>query len=91
MVTGENFNGPSSSSKSDLMDNILDIREYDVPYYVRLSIDTKINVVSTTIHLLETMQFVIQALFSPLRITFWQCDLLIFVIHKICIKFHVIW
>ena len=46
MVTGESFNNPSSSNKSDLMDNILDIREYDVPYYVRLSIDTKVNVVS---------------------------------------------
>lgn len=28
------------------MDNIMDMREYDVPYHVRLSIDLKIHVVS---------------------------------------------
>lgn len=28
------------------MDNIVDMREYDVPYHVRLSIDLKIHVVS---------------------------------------------
>jgi len=27
------------------MENVLDMREYDVPYYVRVSIDTKISVV----------------------------------------------
>lgn len=30
---------------SDQMDNIVDLREYDVPYHVRLSIDLKIHVV----------------------------------------------
>lgn len=29
--------------KSDQMDNILDIREYDVPFHVRVAIDLKIN------------------------------------------------
>lgn len=28
------------------MDHIADMREYDVPYHVRVSIDSKINVVS---------------------------------------------
>lgn len=28
------------------MDNIVDMREYDVPYHIRLSIDLKIHVVS---------------------------------------------
>lgn len=28
------------------MDNIIDMREYDVPYHIRLSIDLKIHVVS---------------------------------------------
>lgn len=28
------------------MDHIVDMREYDVPYHVRVSIDRKINVVS---------------------------------------------
>lgn len=28
------------------MDNIMDMREYDVPYHIRLSIDLKIHVVS---------------------------------------------
>ena len=31
---------------TDQMDNIMDIREYDVPYHVRVAIDNKINVVS---------------------------------------------
>ena len=31
---------------SDQMDNIKDIREYDVPYHVRVAIDNKINAVS---------------------------------------------
>ena len=29
---------------TDQMENILDIREYDVPYHVRVAIDCKINV-----------------------------------------------
>ena len=33
----------------DQMDNIIDIQEYDVPYYVRIAIDLKINVVRKTI------------------------------------------
>ena len=32
----------------DQMDNIIDIREYDVPYHVRVAIDLKINVVRKT-------------------------------------------
>lgn len=32
-------------SISDQLDNIVDMREYDVPYHVRLSIDLKIHVV----------------------------------------------
>ena len=34
-----------SKKISDQMDNIVDMREYDVPYHVRLSIDLKIHVV----------------------------------------------
>lgn len=34
-----------SKSISDQLDNIVDMREYDVPYHVRLSIDLKIHVV----------------------------------------------
>lgn len=34
-----------SKKTSDQMDNIVDMREYDVPYHVRLSIDLKIHVV----------------------------------------------
>lgn len=30
---------------SNQMDNIKDIREYDVPYHVRVAIDNKINAV----------------------------------------------
>lgn len=33
-------------SISDQLDNIVDMREYDVPYHVRLSIDLKIHVVT---------------------------------------------
>lgn len=33
-------------SISDQLDNIVDMREYDVPYHVRLSIDLKIHVVN---------------------------------------------
>lgn len=32
-------------SISDQIDNVVDMREYDVPYHVRLSIDLKIHVV----------------------------------------------
>ena len=32
------------------MDNIVDMREYDVPYHIRLSIDLKIHVVSGLLH-----------------------------------------
>lgn len=37
--------GPSKKI-SDQMENLIDMREYDVPYHVRLSIDLKIHVVS---------------------------------------------
>lgn len=36
--------GPSKKM-ADQLDNIVDMREYDVPYHVRLSIDLKIHVV----------------------------------------------
>jgi len=35
----------TSKSISDQLDNIVDVREYDVPYHMRLSIDLKIHVV----------------------------------------------
>ncbi|XP_065643489.1 DNA polymerase epsilon catalytic subunit A isoform X2 [Hydra vulgaris] len=45
MVTGNtDSNNDGTSSKTNLMDNILDIREFDVPYHVRVSIDLKIFV-----------------------------------------------
>ena len=34
----------TSSKVTDQMENITDIREYDVPYHVRVAIDLKINV-----------------------------------------------
>ena len=37
-----------SKSIADQLDNIVDMREYDVPYHVRVSIDLKIHVVRTT-------------------------------------------
>lgn len=37
--------GPSKKTVNQ-MDNIVDMREYDVPYHIRLSIDLKIHVVS---------------------------------------------
>lgn len=36
-----------SKSIVDQLDNVVDMREYDVPYHVRLSIDLKIHVVRT--------------------------------------------
>ncbi|MEE6511690.1 hypothetical protein FKM82_018375 [Ascaphus truei] len=46
-LTGSSFaaeeEGPSKKI-SDQMENIVDMREYDVPYHVRLSIDLKIHV-----------------------------------------------
>lgn len=38
-----------SKSISDQLDNIVDMREYDVPYHVRVSIDLKIHVVRSTL------------------------------------------
>lgn len=35
----------TSKKMADQLDNIVDMREYDVPYHVRLSIDLKIHVV----------------------------------------------
>ena len=35
---------PAHSRVTDQLDNIMDIREYDVPYHVRVAIDLKINV-----------------------------------------------
>ena len=34
----------TSAHITDQMENILDVREYDVPYHVRVAIDLKINV-----------------------------------------------
>lgn len=36
----------ASKRVADQLDNIVDMREYDVPYHIRLSIDLKIHVVS---------------------------------------------
>lgn len=36
----------TSKKVADQLDNIVDMREYDVPYHIRLSIDLKIHVVS---------------------------------------------
>lgn len=36
----------TSRKVANQMDNIVDMREYDVPYHIRLSIDLKIHVVS---------------------------------------------
>lgn len=35
----------TSKKMTEQLDNIVDMREYDVPYHVRLSIDLKIHVV----------------------------------------------
>ena len=41
------FDEEETSKKiADQLDNIVDMREYDVPYHIRLSIDLKIHVVS---------------------------------------------
>lgn len=36
----------TSKKIANQLDNIVDMREYDVPYHIRLSIDLKIHVVS---------------------------------------------
>ncbi|XP_077163573.1 DNA polymerase epsilon catalytic subunit A isoform X2 [Paroedura picta] len=46
-LTGRNLASEEerpSKKTADQMDNILDMREYDVPYHIRLSIDLKIHV-----------------------------------------------
>ncbi|KAJ8035463.1 DNA polymerase epsilon catalytic subunit A [Holothuria leucospilota] len=44
-LTGEGSSSASAKQKfTDQMDNIIDIREYDVPYHVRVAIDEKIHV-----------------------------------------------
>ena len=48
----------SDHSKADQMDHIVDIREFDVPYHVRVSIDRKINVVRECEQWDETTDFV---------------------------------
>lgn len=35
----------SSKKMTEQLDNIVDMREYDVPYHVRVAIDLKIHVV----------------------------------------------
>lgn len=37
----------ASRKVANQMDNIVDMREYDVPYHIRVSIDLKIHVVSS--------------------------------------------
>ncbi|XP_035661114.1 DNA polymerase epsilon catalytic subunit A-like [Branchiostoma floridae] len=41
---GEEERGSTSKRIADQMENIIDIREYDVPYHVRVAIDMKIHV-----------------------------------------------
>lgn len=36
----------TSKKIADQLDNIVDMREYDVPYHIRLSIDLKIDLLS---------------------------------------------
>ena len=56
--TGEGVGSSSGPVVSDQMDNIADIREYDVPYHVRVAIDRKINVVSILIGLIEQCWYI---------------------------------
>lgn len=42
MITDEE---EPSKKTADQLDNVVDMREYDVPYHTRLSIDLKIHVV----------------------------------------------
>ena len=64
---GGDNQAPSTSSTSkklsDQMDNILDIREHDVPYHVRVAIDEKIHVVSILFkwQLSSNMSYVVKA------------------------------
>lgn len=37
-----------SSLVTDQMENIIDIREHDVPYHIRVAIDNQINVVHSS-------------------------------------------
>ena len=37
--------GGASNTVTDQMENIIDIREHDVPYHIRVAIDNRINVV----------------------------------------------
>ena len=39
--------GAGPLSKSNPLENIIDIREYDVPYHVRVSIDRQVCVIVT--------------------------------------------
>ena len=61
-MTGEE-DGPSKKM-ADQMDNLVDMREYDVPYHVRLSIDLQIHVVKAVVFTANTV--VIIACRSPL-------------------------
>ena len=40
----EGVNLATGDAPSNQTDNVIDIREYDVPYHVRVAIDNKINV-----------------------------------------------
>ncbi|XP_065055976.1 DNA polymerase epsilon catalytic subunit A-like isoform X2 [Rhopilema esculentum] len=44
MFMGDNEDQQEAKRLSNQLENIIDIREYDVPYHVRVSIDLKINV-----------------------------------------------
>lgn len=53
-------------SISDQLDNIVDMREYDVPYHVRLSIDLKIHVVKMDFCLPDVLESPHRYTHSPL-------------------------
>lgn len=49
----------ASRKVASQMDNIVDMREYDVPYHVRVSIDLKIHVVSNERGSWESFSFLL--------------------------------
>lgn len=59
-------------SISDQLDNIVDMREYDVPYHVRLSIDLKIHVVQITERHLH-VQGCLSEVFQSVHLTSGLC------------------
>ena len=45
LMGGDDGSMTHQKKLADQMDNLIDIREYDVPYHVRVAIDRKIHVV----------------------------------------------